>query len=146
MNSSAREFFTRHMRILEQCTQAWPMPEMQAQIDALRIAFSADTNRPFELKPSFPYGSPSEPYQSPPMEAQQPYHTGYSQESSTLGYVPHSITPPISSHTGALSHKSNSPDTKSMGLTPGGHSQIPTTMGSMPMVEGINWDPSRIIK
>ena len=47
------------MRILEQCTAAWPMPEMQAQIDALREAFSADTSKPFMLKPSFPYNSPA---------------------------------------------------------------------------------------
>ena len=47
------------MRILERCTAAWPMPEMQAQIDALREAFSADTSKPFMLKPSFPYNSPA---------------------------------------------------------------------------------------
>lgn len=38
---------------------AWPMPEMQRQIDSMREAFSADLRKPFELKPSFPYGSPS---------------------------------------------------------------------------------------
>ncbi|KAI9802183.1 MAG: hypothetical protein M1825_002903 [Sarcosagium campestre] len=58
LNSDARDFFTRHMRILEQCTSAFPMPEMQAQIEPLREAFSADTSKPFVLKQSFPYSSP----------------------------------------------------------------------------------------
>lgn len=52
------------------------MPEMQAQIDSLRLAFSADVNRPFELKPTFPYGSPSEPYHPspPPLDSQYQPH------------------------------------------------------------------------
>lgn len=47
------------MRILEKISPAWPMPEAKAQVDSLRQAFSADTSRPFELKPNFPYGSPA---------------------------------------------------------------------------------------
>ena len=35
------------------------MPDMQRQIDSMREAFSADLRKPFVLKPSFPYGSPS---------------------------------------------------------------------------------------
>lgn len=46
------------MRLLEQCIQKWDMPDMHKQIDALREAFSADTSKPFELKQTFPYGSP----------------------------------------------------------------------------------------
>ena len=46
------------MRVMERCISAWPMPDMQAQIHSLRQAFSADINKPFELKPSFPFGSP----------------------------------------------------------------------------------------
>ncbi|EFR01979.1 hypothetical protein MGYG_04981 [Nannizzia gypsea CBS 118893] len=42
-NKDSRSYFTRHMR---------------SQLAALRLAFSADTNKPFELKPTFPYGSP----------------------------------------------------------------------------------------
>ncbi|KAK4962225.1 hypothetical protein LTR66_012761 [Elasticomyces elasticus] len=52
MSHGARDYFARGMRILEQCISAWPMPEMQAQVEALREAFSEDTNRPFELKHS----------------------------------------------------------------------------------------------
>ena len=37
---------------------AWPGEDVQVQVQSLRQAFSADINKPFELKPSFPYGSP----------------------------------------------------------------------------------------
>lgn len=59
-NFEAKDYFVRHMRILERCVLAWPMPETEAQINALRAAFSADVHRPFELKESFPHGTPSE--------------------------------------------------------------------------------------
>ncbi|KAK6368182.1 hypothetical protein LTS17_009923 [Exophiala oligosperma] len=59
-NMEAKDYFVRHMRILERCVAAWPMPETEAQINSLRAAFSADVNRPFELKESFPLGSPSD--------------------------------------------------------------------------------------
>ncbi|KAL8918009.1 MAG: hypothetical protein Q9208_007607 [Pyrenodesmia sp. 3 TL-2023] len=69
-NRDAKEYFTRHMRLLENCTSAWPMPEMQASIDALREAFSADTSQAFRLKPTFPYGSPRAPVR--PTETAKP--------------------------------------------------------------------------
>ncbi|KAK5306310.1 hypothetical protein LTR99_002000 [Exophiala xenobiotica] len=66
-NSEARDYFVRHMRILERCVAAWPMPETEAQINSLRAAFSADVNKPFELKESFPLGSPSDQSRPSPM-------------------------------------------------------------------------------
>ena len=69
-NAEARDYFVRHMRILERCVSAWPMPETEVQINALRAAFSADVHRPFELKESFPLGSPSD--QSRPSPVSQP--------------------------------------------------------------------------
>ncbi|KIX01433.1 uncharacterized protein Z518_09159 [Rhinocladiella mackenziei CBS 650.93] len=60
LNAEARDYFVRHMRILERCVSAWPMPETEEQINSLRAAFSADLNKPFELKESFPLGSPSD--------------------------------------------------------------------------------------
>ncbi|KAJ5552925.1 hypothetical protein N7494_002303 [Penicillium frequentans] len=144
-NSDAREYFTRHMRILERCSTAWPMPEIQAQIDSLRLAFSADTNRSFELKPSFPYGSPSEGYQpSPPMDAH--YHPHLSQVSShvqsRVGFNTHPITPPISA--GAEDSKSDtSSQLQSLGMVP---HQPPTTHPlEQPLVDENSWDPTRII-
>ncbi|KAJ8123906.1 hypothetical protein ONZ43_g260 [Nemania bipapillata] len=69
INTDARDYFTRHMRILEKTMNSWPLPEMLKQIDAVREAFSADTRKPFVLKPSFPYGSPHPSTQSSPPRA-----------------------------------------------------------------------------
>ncbi|KAI4149488.1 MAG: hypothetical protein L6R39_002497 [Caloplaca ligustica] len=80
-NKDAKEYFTRHMRLLENCTAAWPMPEMQASIDALREAFSADTSQPFRLKPSFPYGSPR-PTLRPTESVETEYHAPLGRQSS----------------------------------------------------------------
>ncbi|KAJ6145215.1 hypothetical protein N7470_009110 [Penicillium chermesinum] len=144
-NSDAREYFTRHMRILERCSAAWPMPEIQAQIDSLRLAFSADTNRPFELKPSFPYGTPSEGYQpSPPMDAH--YHPHLRQMSnhvqSRVGLNAHPITPPISA--GAEDSKSDtSSQLQSLGMVP--HQPSTSHPLDQPLTDENSWDPSRII-
>ena len=59
------------MRILENCVASWPMSETEAQINGLRQAFSADTSKPFELKSSFPLGTPSEGFQPSPPSATQ---------------------------------------------------------------------------
>ncbi|CAG8019449.1 unnamed protein product [Penicillium salamii] len=140
-NSDAREFFTRHMRILETCSTAWPMPEIQAQIDSLRLAFSADMHRPFELKPSFPYGSPSEPYQpSPPMDAH--YHPHLNQVQSRVGFHALPITPPISAS--AEDSKSDaSSQLQSLGMV--AHQPPTTHPMDAPLVDEQSWDPTRII-
>ncbi|MBE3047277.1 hypothetical protein IMZ48_33105, partial [Candidatus Bathyarchaeota archaeon] len=59
LNKDAREFFQRQMRLVEKVMGAWPMPEVQKQVNAVREAFSADVRKLFALKPSFPYGSPT---------------------------------------------------------------------------------------
>lgn len=41
------------------------MPEVREQIDNLRAAFSADMSKPFSLRASFPYGTPSSDSYSP---------------------------------------------------------------------------------
>ena len=51
LNGEARNYFTRHMRILEDTMSTWPLPDMLKQIDAVREAFSVDTRKPFVLKP-----------------------------------------------------------------------------------------------
>lgn len=56
LNTGACIYFSRHMRLLEQCMSLCPMPEMQSKIDSLRNVFSADIRKPFILKPSFTYG------------------------------------------------------------------------------------------
>ncbi|OAX78388.1 hypothetical protein ACJ72_07305, partial [Emergomyces africanus] len=99
LNSDARIYFTRHMRLLEQCATAWPVPDLQESINQLRLAFSADINKPFELKRSFPYGSPADQHHpSPPMDSRYmatPFSSSGA-EQSQLAYG-HSPTPPISS-------------------------------------------------
>ncbi len=90
------------MLLLENCTSAWPMPEMQSQIDALREAFSADINKPFRLRHNFPHGSPraplkhsqSEPAETkyPPTLGRQPSH----EQSARIRYGTQPLTPPIS--------------------------------------------------
>ncbi|BCS21388.1 uncharacterized protein APUU_21820S [Aspergillus puulaauensis] len=139
-HTDARDYFTRHMRILERCSSAWPMPEIQAQIDSLRLAFSANINRPFELKPTFPYGSPSEPYQpSPTLETQ--YHPQPSQISNIqerAGFHPYPITPPISADT--EDSKAGTPQLQSANIlaTHPVHTEAP-------LVDENSWDPTRII-
>ena len=120
-NFEARDYFIRHMRILERCLSAWPMPETEAQINALRTAFSADVNKPFDLKESFPHGTPSGQSQpspkSPPaseklhaiqlvqqktLEVHQAQNNPYlaqnmGQMSRQPGYL---ATPPVSVYTG----------------------------------------------
>lgn len=135
------------MRILEQCSGAWPMPEIQAQIDSLRLAFSADINRPFELKSTFPYGSPSEPYHpSPPPFDSSHYTPPLNQVTdsvpSRVGYSAYPITPPMS--TGTEDAKSESSQLQPLGMiTPHPVSNHPM---EAPLVDESSWDPTRIIK
>ncbi|KAF5863396.1 hypothetical protein ETB97_010154 [Aspergillus alliaceus] len=144
-HTDARDYFARHMRILERCSSAWPMPETQAQIDSLRLAFSADVNRPFELKPTFPYGSPSEPYHPspPPLDSQYQPHvsqvTGPVQ--SRVGYKFYPSSPPISA--GTEDSKSDSSQLHSLAMMP----PQPVSSQSMnaPLVDENSWDPTRII-
>ena len=76
---------------------AWPQPEMEAQINALRVAFSANLNKPFELKPSFPYGSPSDRYSSSPPRESPPHHIPISGHSQLMPQPSSSyMTPPVS--------------------------------------------------
>lgn len=90
----AADFFTRHMRILEKCVDAWPMPEMQKQIDSLRQAFSADLSKPFELKPTFPYSSPARSSGTPPSDAGYPTEYSTTQDARVPGFHSTSLTPP----------------------------------------------------
>ncbi|TGO59354.1 hypothetical protein BCON_0045g00150 [Botryotinia convoluta] len=154
LNSDAREYFTRHMRILEKCTSSWPMPDMQQQIESLRQAFSADTRKPFVLKPSFPYGSPAAPpHTSPARGNVQQYRQGStSLESQNLGhqnaqqqqvsYTSHPISPPISA--GGVDTKSDSPAVQSLVMmATGQRPPVPITSG-LQMADNSSWNPSRI--
>ncbi|KAH6853904.1 hypothetical protein B0I37DRAFT_388129 [Chaetomium sp. MPI-CAGE-AT-0009] len=139
LNSQARDYFTRHMRILEKCMSAWPMPDMQKQIDSVREAFSADVRKPFVLKPTFPYGSPhSATHPSPPgrpLDSQMSH--------SQVSYTNHPLTP-VSVAT--LDGKSDSsPVVQSLTTMPSVRG--PQTSGvtqTLPLSEAPAWNPSRI--
>lgn len=144
------------MRILEECINAWPMQEMKAQIDALREAFSADTNKPFVLKPCFPYGTPSDSYHpSPPMEPQ--YHRlqmsdqeQYNQQRSQ-SYPLQTMTPPISAVSRESGFDSPLPQ-QNRGVAPpsnnAGHSTANYSQTypqhSVPTVDEAQWNPTPI--
>ncbi|KAH6619263.1 hypothetical protein B0J18DRAFT_239553 [Chaetomium sp. MPI-SDFR-AT-0129] len=138
LNSQARDYFTRHMRILEKCMSAWPMPDMQKQIDSVREAFSADTRKPFVLKPSFPYGSPhSVTHPSPPgrtldSQIQHPQ----------VSYTNHPLTP-VS--VGPQDAKGDSPVVQSLTTMGSVHgSQASGVSQTLPLSEAPSWNPSRI--
>ena len=85
--------------------ESWPSQEMQLQVNQLREAFSADINRPFELKRGFPFESPSPSsgglQPSPPldMNIQQSMLSRHESlgHQSHMPYHATPITPPISS-------------------------------------------------
>ncbi|KAE8348390.1 hypothetical protein BDV28DRAFT_93210 [Aspergillus coremiiformis] len=144
-HTDARDYFARHMRILERCSSAWPMPEMQAQIDSLRLAFSADVNRPFELKHTFPYGSPSEPYHPSPPSLDSEYQPHASQASgdvqTQVGYKHYPTSPRISAS--ADDSKSDPSRLHSMKMIP--PQPVSNQPMNAPLVDENSWNPTRII-
>ncbi|EEH06568.1 conserved hypothetical protein [Histoplasma capsulatum G186AR] len=140
LNSDARIYFTRHMRLLEQCAAAWPVPDLQESINQLRLAFSADINKPFELKRSFPYGSPSDQYHpSPPMNSHcmSTSFAASCPEQNQLTYGTHALTPPISAEV------NDKPDPILQELMHG-HDQNQSLL-NIPLADNSSWDPTRII-
>lgn len=168
-NTDARDYFVRHMRILERCISAWPMTETEAQINALRAAFSADVNKPFELRESFPLGSPSDQSRPSPgpqsapqsqpniLELQQQTPTTYIPQHLQLntmrGQTPYLATPPVSAYS-ATDSKPPTPIYPSPYELPE-HAQfptMPTSAGayyqqptSIPSAE-LQWNPTPIIQ
>ena len=137
------------MRLLEQCISAWPMPELEAQINALRVAFSANIDKPFELKLTFPYDSPSDPYQpSPPLESQYhplqiPPNPQYDQQGQ-FPQTSQTLTPPISA--GATDSRTDSPQYPSTYVQP--HAQSTSSLlphNPLPIPETVQWNPTPII-
>ncbi|KAL9003934.1 MAG: hypothetical protein Q9188_003228 [Gyalolechia gomerana] len=135
-NKDAKEYFTRHMRLLENCTSAVPMPELQASIDALREAFSADTSQPFKLRSTFPYGSPRPTLDSSEIK----YHSTLDRQYSPPArnhYGTQPLTPPISA--GLDNTQAGS---MNLGLMPGDNQQG-LRMDNL-FLDQSEWNPSRI--
>src|ERR1700728_4172991 len=137
------------MRVLEQCISAWRMPELEAQIDALRVAFSADISKPFELKASFPCVSPSEPYQPSPSLDSQYHHLQIPQNPQydhqrQFTHPLQTLTPPISA--GTSESRTESPQCPATFEQPNGQT-APSMMihDSVPMPEDVQWNPTPII-
>lgn len=140
----------RHMRILETCTPAWPMPEMHQQVNNLRQAFSADITKPFELKPTFPFGSPQvAPQSSPPISHDGSYRSRLPSQQSPLdqpgqvNYHTHPITPPISASD--RDPKADSPVAQSLVMMATGQ-RAPQATSGMQMQEPVQWNPQRIFE
>lgn len=141
------------MRIVEQVMEAWPMPELQAQVDTVRLAFSADIRKPFLLKPSFPYSSPQPSTLSSPPMMTRGFNPGLGHAGSfdpqldtRPALLPHygtlPVTPPTS--TGPMGSKNESPSMQTIDLTPqNGHM---TAMQHNLTVPDQNWNPSRIFE
>ncbi|KAH6638458.1 hypothetical protein C7974DRAFT_306488 [Boeremia exigua] len=147
INRDARDFFVRHMRVLETCAPSFPMPEMQAQVNSLRQAFSADITKPFELKPTFPFGSPQVAPQSSPLSSQgayrprHPSHPSPMEQPGQINYHAHPITPPISASD--LGSKTDSPVAQSLVMMASGQ-RAPQTNAGMHMQDNVQWNPQRI--
>ena len=151
------------MRLLEKCTTSWPMPDihMQQQIDSLREAFSADTRKPFVLKASFPYGSPSSNNKTPPrgMEQYRPPQqlrrtSSMEQQQQSLdqqhhpqqvSYTSHPISPPVSAG-GSRDSTSDSPAVQSLVMMATGQRNQQPIAAAVPMVDPATWNPNRIFE
>ncbi|KAL6168458.1 hypothetical protein ACJQWK_06099 [Exserohilum turcicum] len=146
INLDARDFFVRQMRVLETISPSFPMPEMQQQVNSLRQAFSADCTKPFELKPSFPFGSPQVAPQTSPLSHQGSYrrHPGHSsplEQPGQVTYHAHPITPPIS----ASDHgsKADSPVAQSLVMMASGQ-RVLQSASNLQMPDNAQWNPQRI--
>lgn len=125
------------------------MPEMQQQVENLRQAFSADITKSFELKPSFPFGSPQTQPQSSPLSAAGSYRPRIPSQSSPLGqpgqvtYHAHPISPPISASDHDL--KADSPVAQSLAMMASGQ-RVPQATTALQMQEPVQWNPTKIIE
>lgn len=142
------------MRILEKVVEAWAMPELEKQINALREAFSADIRKPFVLKPSFPYGSPHLSSHSSPPRGNDSYRPVVQRTGSMdqhfdahgaqhVSYTSHPITPPIS--TGPVDSQSDSPTLQSLVMMSQG-SQAQGMPQSLSLPDQPGWNPSKIFE
>ncbi|KHN94514.1 uncharacterized protein MAM_07569 [Metarhizium album ARSEF 1941] len=154
LNADAREYFERHMRLMETVMEAWPMPDLQKQVDAIREAFSADVRRPFVLRPSFPYGSPHPSNQSSPPRGTMAYQASVKRAGSMdqhldpanqrVTYMSHPMTPPVS--VAPMDSRSDSPAVPSLVVMPQ-DGQVPDLQQSMGLASNPpTWNPARIFE
>lgn len=136
---------------------AWPMPDMQKQVDAVREAFSADTRKPFVLKPSFPYSSPRTGARPSPQRLQADFRTTPAHggsldrhlnehsvpQHSQVTYSGHPVSPPISTAPGEI--KSDASAVQAM-MAAGQGTQASAIPHPMTLTGPPAWNPSRIFE
>lgn len=149
INGDARDFFVRHMRILEQCIVSWPMPEMHAQVNALREAFSTDISKPFELKPSFPFPSPAITSHRGPSSNNGAYRHRTSGQDPSIeqpDQVDYNTRPVTSMSAGDSELKIGSPIVHSSVTLATGQRQPQASTFVQPQKQAHQWDPTRIFE
>jgi len=122
---------------------------MQAAINSLREAFSADTSRPFELKANFPFGSrlassglqPSPPPDGSFHHLMLPRHDSHGQIPQQMPYQVGPMTPPISAGLEDPKDRSMAPLTSS--ALPNDHSQL---LHSSMANNQVGWNPAPIFE
>jgi hypothetical protein len=119
------------MRVLETMAPSFPMPEMQQQVNSLRQAFSADTSKPFELKPTFPFGSPQVAPQTSPLSNDGSYRPRHPSHPSPL------------EQPGQVNY--HAPVAQSLVMMVSGH-RAPQPSSGMQMPENVQWNPQRIFE
>ena len=130
------------------------MPEMQMQVNQLREAFSADINRPFELKRGFPFESPSPSagglQPSPPldMNIQHPILSRHESlgHHSNMPYNAAPMTPPISSTGLSFEDPKDGAFMSGSMQVMASSQQQSMPMQTTPMSIGQEWNPTAIIK
>ncbi|KAL9060473.1 MAG: hypothetical protein Q9162_000646 [Coniocarpon cinnabarinum] len=138
LNEKAKDYFSRHMRILEKCASSWPVPQLKIQIDSLRQAFSADLNKPFELRQNFPFGSPdpssegASPHSEPTYLHQAQHRRVQSGQSFSAPFGAAPVTPP---QTTPVTSQEYTPSIC-----------IGAIDGSMPAQQHAQWDPSGVFQ
>lgn len=142
-NHDAKEYFTRTMRLLENCIDNSASSEMKGQIETLREAFSVDVNRPFVLNPSFPF------YHGVPTSIDPHVARAYSQAdtvastmaaSGQVNYATHPLSPPHS--IGDTDSKGDSPAAvQSLVMLAAGQG---AQAHAQPVVDHTAWNPSRL--
>lgn len=149
LSIEARDYFVRHMQLLEACAPAWSMLEMRSQIDALREAFSKDTSKPFELNDHFPYASsPARSQTSPfPPDTALPNVSGSEVPLDQRSQIPysmiHPITPPVS--TVCEDEKADSPPDQPLALMPD-HTHGQQSSGASAQPVPGQWNPTKLFE
>jgi hypothetical protein len=122
------------------------MPEMQQQVNSLRQAFSADISKPFELKASFPFGSPQVAPQTSPQASYRSRHPSQAsplEQPGQIHYLAHPMTPPISASD--FASKADSPVAQSLVMMASGQ-HAPQSAGGLQMQQPVQWNPQRIFE